>query len=188
MKLLGTVLVIFAVPLCAVRAEEAIAQNLRLAQAQPQRPDSLPAGSCMPIGLTARGEIVFPWECRELIEKQRGPVSEEIPNPSKDSVSKEPVAQEPIAQEPVAQEPVAQQPAASASTEPERVVARPDLSSARPKVTATDDQPPERHPPPKRLVRRQQQNQKRPADTAPPRATFFTGSLFSGAVNADAIK
>src|SRR5256885_318559 len=64
--------------------------NPLLAPVEQRKSENLPAGSCMPIGLTARGNIVFPWECRELIEKQRGPVSEDIQNPPKDSASKEP--------------------------------------------------------------------------------------------------
>jgi hypothetical protein len=39
--------------------------------------DSVPPGGCMPIGLTARGDLVFPMQCRELLERQRGPVTEE---------------------------------------------------------------------------------------------------------------
>lgn len=39
--------------------------------------DGVPAGGCMPIGLTARGDLVFPLQCRELIERERGPISEE---------------------------------------------------------------------------------------------------------------
>jgi hypothetical protein len=35
---------------------------------------AVPTGGCMPIGLTAAGEMVFPLQCRELIEHQRGPV------------------------------------------------------------------------------------------------------------------
>jgi hypothetical protein len=31
----------------------------------------------MPIGLTARGDLVFPMQCRELIERERGPVPEQ---------------------------------------------------------------------------------------------------------------
>jgi hypothetical protein len=27
----------------------------------------------MPIGLTARGELVFPMQCRELLDRERGP-------------------------------------------------------------------------------------------------------------------
>jgi hypothetical protein len=34
---------------------------------------NVPAGGCMPIGLTARGEMVFPMQCRELLERERGP-------------------------------------------------------------------------------------------------------------------
>ena len=39
--------------------------------------DGVPPGGCMPIGLTARGDLVFPMQCRELLERQRGPLSEE---------------------------------------------------------------------------------------------------------------
>jgi hypothetical protein len=34
--------------------------------------DNAPTGGCMPIGLTARGEMVFPMQCRELLERERG--------------------------------------------------------------------------------------------------------------------
>src|SRR5260370_41286614 len=87
--------------------------------------ENLPAGSCMPIGLTARGDIVFPWECRELIEKQRGPVSEDIQNPPKNSASKEP-AKEP----------------ASQSARPQQVAVAPEQSPAQPKATTKDDHQP----------------------------------------------
>jgi hypothetical protein len=30
----------------------------------------------MPIGLTARGELVFPMQCRELLDRERGPAAE----------------------------------------------------------------------------------------------------------------
>jgi hypothetical protein len=49
----------------------------RSAQAEIPKTDSVPAGGCMPIGLTARGELVFPMQCRELLERQRGPIPEE---------------------------------------------------------------------------------------------------------------
>jgi hypothetical protein len=39
-----------------------------------QNSSAVPTGGCMPIGLTANGEMVFPLQCRELIEHQRGPV------------------------------------------------------------------------------------------------------------------
>ena len=53
------------------------ATDLRSAQADVQKPDGVPAGGCMPIGLTARGDLVFPMQCRELIERERGPIPEE---------------------------------------------------------------------------------------------------------------
>ena len=53
------------------------AMDLRSAQADLQRSDGVPAGGCMPIGLTARGDLVFPMQCRELIERERGPVPEQ---------------------------------------------------------------------------------------------------------------
>jgi hypothetical protein len=30
----------------------------------------------MPIGLTARGELVFPMQCRELLDRERGPAAD----------------------------------------------------------------------------------------------------------------
>jgi len=40
----------------------------------PQGPSAMeepPPGGCMPIGLTASGEIVFPFQCKAFIERQR---------------------------------------------------------------------------------------------------------------------
>jgi len=51
--------------------------ELRSAQAEVSKPDNVPIGGCMPIGLTARGDLVFPMQCRELIERERGPVPEQ---------------------------------------------------------------------------------------------------------------
>jgi hypothetical protein len=40
----------------------------------------------MPIGLTARGDLVFPMQCRELIERERGPVpDQQLPVPEQRS-------------------------------------------------------------------------------------------------------
>jgi hypothetical protein len=38
--------------------------------------EDVPPGGCLPIGLTASGEIVFPIQCKELIERQRGAVEQ----------------------------------------------------------------------------------------------------------------
>ena len=47
------------------------------------------SGACTPIGLTANGDIVFPWECRETIERQRGPISVSLPTLSSDAPARE---------------------------------------------------------------------------------------------------
>jgi hypothetical protein len=74
MKLAALIVVLSAMSLSDTRAEDASAKS------QPQ-------GSCMPIGLTASGELVFPWDCRAIIEKQRGPVSMNLPSsPTEPSV------------------------------------------------------------------------------------------------------
>src|ERR1700678_677724 len=41
--------------------------------------EDVPPGGCMPIGLTASGELVFPIQCSELIEQQRGKAVERKP-------------------------------------------------------------------------------------------------------------
>jgi hypothetical protein len=33
----------------------------------------VPSGACMPIGMTAQGDLVFPLQCREVLERHRGP-------------------------------------------------------------------------------------------------------------------
>jgi hypothetical protein len=42
-------------------------------RAEAPKADNVPTGGCMPIGLTARGELVFPMQCRELLDRERGP-------------------------------------------------------------------------------------------------------------------
>jgi hypothetical protein len=60
-----------------------------LAPAEPTVKEDVPPGGCMPIGLTASGEIVFPIQCRELIERQRGKAVEQKP-----AVDEKPIAVE----------------------------------------------------------------------------------------------
>lgn len=79
MKLLPRFLLFLALLAFAQSVEQANAAEQRFAQVQEPKQDEIPPGGCTPIGLTARGDIVFPWQCRALIEKQRGPVSEEVP-------------------------------------------------------------------------------------------------------------
>jgi hypothetical protein len=47
--------------------------------AQPSVKEDVPPGGCMPIGLTASGEIVFPIQCKEFIERERGKAVEQKP-------------------------------------------------------------------------------------------------------------
>ena len=39
---------------------------------QPVNRTEVPPGGCMPLGVTASGEIVFPFQCKEFIEQHRG--------------------------------------------------------------------------------------------------------------------
>jgi len=68
------------------------AVDLRSAQADLQKSDGVPAGGCMPIGLTARGDLVFPMQCRELIERERGPIPEDKKQISEPRSQSEPSA------------------------------------------------------------------------------------------------
>jgi hypothetical protein len=53
--------------------------NPSSAPAEPSVKEDVPPGGCMPIGLTASGEIVFPIQCKEIIERQRGKAVEQKP-------------------------------------------------------------------------------------------------------------
>src|SRR5712664_3716381 len=61
--------------LLSVVARAALAQTTATvnpsAPAQPSVNDDVPPGGCMPIGLTSSGEIVFPIQCKEFIERHR---------------------------------------------------------------------------------------------------------------------
>jgi hypothetical protein len=49
---------------------------------------NIPPGGCTPIGLTAQGELVFPIQCRELIEHERGPIpDQQVDAPSAKAIS-----------------------------------------------------------------------------------------------------
>jgi BA14K-like protein len=70
--------------LLSVMSGAALAQttgtvNPSPAPAQPSANEDVPPGGCMPIGLTASGEIVFPIQCKEFIERYRGIAVEQKP-------------------------------------------------------------------------------------------------------------
>jgi hypothetical protein len=50
--------------------------NPNPAAAEPPAKEDVPPGSCMPIGLTVSGEIVFPIQCKEFIEREREKTAE----------------------------------------------------------------------------------------------------------------
>lgn len=47
----------------------------------PPDKEEVPRGGCTPIGVTASGEIVFPFTCKVFLERRRGPI-EEPPKPA----------------------------------------------------------------------------------------------------------
>ena len=65
------------------------------APAQPSVNEDVPPGGCMPIGLTTSGEIVFPIQCKEFIERARGKAVEQKPA----AVEEMPAAKQPEAKQ-----------------------------------------------------------------------------------------
>ena len=61
----------------AALAETTGAVNPGSVPAQPSVNDDVPPGGCMPIGMTTAGEIVFPIQCKEFIERHRGAAVEQ---------------------------------------------------------------------------------------------------------------
>jgi hypothetical protein len=51
--------------------------------------EDVPPGGCMPIGLTASGEIVFPIQCKEFIERERGRAVEQKPAAEEKAAAKQ---------------------------------------------------------------------------------------------------
>src|SRR6266851_2346650 len=133
--------------------------ELRSAQAEVSKPDNVPVGGCMPIGLTARGDLVFPMQCRELIERERGPIPEE-----KKQISEPRSQQEPSAKTAPAEKvtPVAVAPAEKVT--PEVAVAPVEVAPAEKDAAAAPGQAQERAR--KRLVRAERRKQQGPPPAA----------------------
>ncbi len=138
----------------------------------------------MPIGLTAGGEIVFPWECRELIEKQRGPISAAIPTQPKDA-SPTPATVPASAPETIsepgskpADEGVAKSAVPPASP-PEPVAAAAEPSISPPAVVPATE-PADRRGRRKKLAQPQQNRKPKPSD----KDKVATGGIFSRVVGA----
>jgi hypothetical protein len=75
-SLLACCILVVGTAAIAQTSSEPAKSDQRNTRAESSPADKVPAGGCMPIGLTARGDLVFPLQCRELIERERGPISE----------------------------------------------------------------------------------------------------------------
>jgi hypothetical protein len=53
--------------------------SIRPETVPPSDKDEVPPGGCTPIGVTASGEIVFPFTCKGFLERRRGPIEEPKP-------------------------------------------------------------------------------------------------------------
>ena len=80
----------------AAFAQTTGAVNPSPSPAEPAAKEDVPPGGCMPIGLTASGEVVFPIQCKEIIERERGKTVEQRPAaPEGKSVANQPEAMVP---------------------------------------------------------------------------------------------
>jgi hypothetical protein len=155
-----------ACTLLAVSSGVALAQttgavNPNPASAEPAVKQEPSSAGCMPIGLTVSGEIVFPFQCKEFIERQRAakqnpavvqgekPDAAENPKPAAaeqkpDAAEENTVAKQPaVAEKPVIDEvkpAVAEEKPAPAETKP--VVAEEKAAAAEEKTaTKQPDRP-----------------------------------------------
>jgi hypothetical protein len=64
--------------------------------------DDVPPGGCMPIGMTASGEMVFPIQCKAIIERERGKAVEQSPS----AIEQKPAAKQSKAVTPESSNPV----------------------------------------------------------------------------------
>jgi hypothetical protein len=113
---------------------------------EPAANDQPPPGGCMPIGITASGEIVFPFLCKGFIEQHKG-ADQKPAGP--DDASRKPAAAE--AQPEKADEKNADEKTieTSAAKQPDNVTAKGGepvsevaAQAARPKPAAAEEQPP----------------------------------------------
>jgi len=51
-------------------------------QASTKKAEEIPQGGCMPMGITARGQLVFPMQCQELLARNRGSGDFEVSPPT----------------------------------------------------------------------------------------------------------
>ena len=64
----------------AVLAQTTGTVNPSATPAESPGKEDVPPGGCMPIGMTASGEMVFPIQCKAIIERERGKAVEQNPS------------------------------------------------------------------------------------------------------------
>jgi hypothetical protein len=138
----------------AALAETTGAVNPGSVPAQPSASDDVPPGGCMPIGMTTAGEIVFPIQCKEFIERHRGAAVEEKPAAEQKpaAIEAKPAAAEakPAAVEP---KPAAVEPKPAAAEEKPAVVEpKPAAVEQKSAATQSESAAPEDRKPAKKPV------------------------------------
>jgi hypothetical protein len=71
MSCISTVQIVRAGALCLLAVMGGAAHSQTIGPVNQGAPADPPAGGCMPIGLTASGELVFPFQCKDFIERQK---------------------------------------------------------------------------------------------------------------------
>jgi hypothetical protein len=118
--------------------------NPNPAPAEPAVKQDVPPGGCMPIGLTASGEIVFPIQCKEFIDRERGKAVEQtLPAAAgKPATADEKPAAEPkpavVQEKPAAKESEAGAPAQDATPEISKPADKPAEAAAMPRRADPD--------------------------------------------------
>jgi outer membrane biosynthesis protein TonB len=131
----------------AALAQTTGAVNPNPAPAQPSVNEDVPPGGCMPIGLTTSGEIVFPIQCKEFIERHRGGAVEEKPAAAEDkkpAVEEKSAAKQPEEVPPETSKPAEKPVEAAPLPKPAEIA-----PLAKPAETAPLAKPAEREPRPR---------------------------------------
>jgi BA14K-like protein len=129
-----------------------------------------PPGGCMPIGVTASGEVVFPFLCKDFIERYRA--SDEKPVAAKEA-SQRPVeekANQKPPEEKASQKPAEEKPDEKSAEE------KKDSPASQGLASSTDEKPPEQQAiplPALRPVLPPEKKKGRETDRGPPGCTHF---------------
>jgi BA14K-like protein len=170
------------------------------AQSSPKE-DEPPPGGCKPIGLTVSGEVVFPFECKEFIERQKAiiskpaaaetsPAAAEVKPSAAEAVRPPAVEEKPTVAEakpgPAAEKPaiVEDKPAAvqdkPAAAEEKPVIAEPKTASKPPEETAPDNSQASVKPEPVPVPRRGDRRPHERTASAPSCTQYRTYNAASG--------